>query len=596
MRTSNTNSGPKWTGARRSLLVLMAGALLVSACSSGAEPTPLRTETTPTKGAGATPISTPTTMPTAAPGGGYVGGLVFGEKPTYGGHFIQGGRASPPDWNPAASGSVDTSRYVAPMSAGLVYFDYLQNKTQAIVPDIAESWSYGGAGKIITFKLKPGIKFHNGQPVMADDVVFTLDMLKNFKTYGLKTTASATMIQRVMVGAEAIDPLTVRVTLERPANGFMADLADKANAIRSKTAYETCKELSSVQCAKEAFAGPFKLDEYRPDEVVRLVKNPNYFKPGLPFLDGMDVFIIKDETARETALRTGRIHRATVQTGWGVALNLAKEQPRLVFREQHYANCRPEFQFNPNRAPFSDVRVRKAISLAIDRVSLSRNLGLVPPGATAESQLLPPPFQLPAETLGKLAGYTPGPMAPRYQEAKELLRQAGFPDGFAFKMQVRNTALETDPAVFVAGELQKIGLKADLEILDTTIIGDRFRNRDFNFRPAASCTPVDPDQLFYGRVFTGAPSNYGFSHPDWDAKIDVQSQTMDVAKRLTLVNEMTYSYLNEYYVAVGPWWSFAEGIWDFVKGYPDYLSNGNYRRHEYTWIDQGKASSSAKSR
>ncbi|HWP68344.1 MAG TPA: ABC transporter substrate-binding protein, partial [Rectinemataceae bacterium] len=292
------------------------------------------------------------------------------------------------------------------------------NENLEIVPDLAESIDIPDNVTYV-FNLRKGVKFHNGKEMTADDVQFSLNRILDAKT------ASPGRSYLVTVKSiEVLSPYKVKVTLTAPLASFLEGLASNNCAIVSKAAVEQYGNLQKV----EVGTGPFMLKDWVADNSMTLVKNPEYFEKGLPYLDKVIFRIIPEQASLLAGVKSGVLDMATINDG--STIMLAKRDANIAVMQKPGVNVRT-FGFNVTHKPFDDERVRQALSLAIDRTEvvnvaefgMGKASGPIPVSATQ--------WALP---LSKIPYSTPD-----IAKAKALLAQAGYPNGFSFKIVTANS-------------------------------------------------------------------------------------------------------------------------------------------------------------
>ncbi|HEV2054401.1 MAG TPA: ABC transporter substrate-binding protein [Methylomirabilota bacterium] len=295
--------------------------------------------------------------------------------------------------------------------------------------DLAESWSQSNDTTYV-FKLRKGIRWHNKPPVngrelTAEDVVYSLDRFRTVK--GNPQNYLLAMVDRV----EAPDRYTVKVTLKEPYVWFLDIVATPmTGAIVARECVEKFGDLKKWEAT--VGSGPWMLDSYRPNVGMTLVRHPQYFVPGLPYVDRVELVVDEDEASRMAAFLgkkydigpefMGAINRPD----WNqIKARLQRLRPDLKTVE-FASNVRMGVAMRGDRPPFSDVRVRRAVSLAVNRQDLidaTAGVGVLnPPGLPAVLR----DWSLPVDQLGEGARYY------RHDpvEARRLLAEAGYPRGF----------------------------------------------------------------------------------------------------------------------------------------------------------------------
>lgn len=309
--------------------------------------------------------------------------------------------------DPARTTIGDEYVYVHLMFNGLSRIDH----DLTVKPDLAESWTASDDLKTWTFKLRPGVKFHHGRALDAEDVVATVKRILDPAT-GSRGRTSLSMVDQVT----AVDPMTVRFDLNIPYAGFADIFADRNTRIVAK---DKLAELATQPIG----TGPFMFKSWSPGDRLELVKNPDYFEPGLPKLDGVTLRIIPESAARIAALESG-----AVDIVWSMPYeSVDKLKSHPTARADGVAT--PTWDgviLNNEKPPFNDVRVRQALALTIDKSAIVE-LALFGQGEPTFSPIPPShPY------FNRSLKFNP----PDIAKAKKLLAEAGYPDGFDVPMQV----------------------------------------------------------------------------------------------------------------------------------------------------------------
>ncbi|HAJ33590.1 MAG TPA: ABC transporter substrate-binding protein [Candidatus Atribacteria bacterium] len=379
----------------------------------------------------------------------------------------------------------------------LVKLDYNLN----IVPDLADSWEIPDSLTYI-FHLKKGVKFHNGRELTADDVKFSLERILDPET----TSPGRSYIAPIS-NIEPINKYTIRIKLSSPLASFLNGLASKNCSIVPK---EEVEKYGNLQ-RNAVGTGPFKLEEWIPDNYMKLVKNPNYFEKGLPYLDAVIFRVIPEQTSLLAGIKSGSLDMATINEG-SIILQ-AKKDPNLVVMQIPGLNLRT-FGFNNTRKPFNDVRVREAIALAIDRdeIVTAAEFGMAQPSGPLSASVKK--WAKPLEEL---------PFSKRnLKKARELLIEAGYPDGFSFNI-VTSNSYEGGLAVaqVIQSQLKEIGLIPELEVVEWGIYINRWVKRDFDSIVELRGGSPEPDRFLYRSLHsTGGVNNWLFKDEEVDNLLD----------------------------------------------------------------------------
>jgi len=393
------------------------------------------------------------------------------------------------------------------------------NENLEIVPDLAEDIDIPNNVTYV-FNLRKGVKFHDGTEMTADDVVFSLNRILD-----PKTASPGRSYLTTVTSIEKVSAYSVKVTLSAPLASFLEGLASNNCAIVSKAAVEKNGNLQKVECG----TGPFMLKEWTPDNSMTLVKNPDYFVKGYPLVDKVIFRIIPEQASLLAGVKSGTLDMATINDG--STIMLAKKDPNLVVMQKPGVNVRT-FGFNVTHKPFDDERVRQALSLAIDRnevVAVSEfGMGM----ATGPIPVSATQWALP---LSKIP-YT----GPDIAKAKDLLKQAGYPNGFTFKIVTANS-YEGGIAVaqVVQDQLKKIGVNAELEVVEWGIYIDRWVKRTFDAMVELRGGSSEPDRFLYRMIHsTGGVNNFMFKDAEVDKLLDKGRELTKVADRKPVYDQL----------------------------------------------------------
>src|SRR6516162_9311019 len=236
--------------------------------------------------------------------------------------------------------------------------DVPQNSLQSIVPDLAINWSWSEDGTELTFPLRRGVKWHDGKPFTAQDVKCTWDMLTGKATEKLRLNPRKSWyrnLDEVSVNGE----YEVTFRLKRPQPSFLALLASGWSPVYP------CHVVPRDLRTHPIGTGPFKFVEFKPNELIRVTRNPDYWKPGLPHLDGIDYIIIPNLATRILGFVAGKFDTVT-----GVTVPLLKDvksQAPQAVCEVVPTNVPRTLLVNPAAPPFDNRDLRRAMALSLDR-------------------------------------------------------------------------------------------------------------------------------------------------------------------------------------------------------------------------------------
>jgi len=422
-----------------------------------------------------------------------------------------------------------------PCYSNLVVYDQTKRLARAdtIVPELAEKWSWQDNYRNLVFFLRRDVKWHDGRPFTSKDVKFTFDVVREAAEAPSKLRINPRKEWYANVDAiEAPDPYTVVFRLKRPQPSLVAMLASGYSPVIP--AHVPLAEHRS-RCIG---TGPFKFKEWKRGQSVELVRNPDYFVKGRPYLDGVRYTVIVERGTRVAALQAGQIDVAYPgETTLAIAEQLKNAVPGMVFTETA-SNVSENLLLNTRKPPFDNIKVRRALSFAIDRRTYTQTVHRG--AAVVGASLAPKPWGvwgLLDRDLGQLPGY--GGAAAGRAQARKLLAEAGFGPSNPLKVDLvtRAIAIYLDFAGFVVSDLKQVGVEATLKQIDTAQWHPMVTRREFQIGANLTGLGVDdPDANFYENFSCGSPRNYGdYCNEEVGRLIDQQSQEIDAQKRLALV-------------------------------------------------------------
>jgi len=284
--------------------------------------------------------------------------------------------------------------------------------------------------------------------------------------------------------------------------------------------------------------GPFKFVSFKPNEEIKVAKNPDYWKSGRPYLDGIEYTIMREGGPRNLAFFAGRFDMiplsVTIPT-----LKDFKEQAPTAICEVNTGNVPRTLLVNPSAPPFDNPELRRAMGLAFDRQAF---LDILNEGKGAiGANMMPPPngaWGMPPEVLRTLPGYGPDVEKNR-AEARKIMEKLGYgPDKrLAIKLSTRNFPAWRDPAVIMISHLKEIYIDAELDLVDTALWYSKMARKDYTVGAVPIESGVDdPDQMFFENYLCGAVRNYGgYCNPELDKLINQQSMEANPVKRKEIV-------------------------------------------------------------
>jgi ABC-type transport system substrate-binding protein len=501
----------------------------------------------------------------------------------------------PPNWHPHCTNTVQVISYSGIYNQLVEYNPETEDQAD-IRGDLATSWELSKDGKAYTFHLNPKAKWHDGKPVIAEDVVYSLDSMVDADAKPPRVVTLPALSPYYEKGtARAVDAHTVEVPLKIPnAPDFLPTLALDFCKIIAKHWGEA--DIDHQKWENAMGSGPFKPGKFVKDVSIELEKNKDYWKDGLPYIDGMVHYTIKDKGTAIAAFKTGRV----LTSNWAVSNLDSKELEQLQkeagdqIRIEYIKNSGVAFFFmNTSVAPFDNPKVRQAVNLVIDRQSLLETFGV--PGKDS----LGPPlgvgmwFSRSAEEIASLPGWRQhnGKKHPDdIAGAKALMAEAGHPNGFHAELMVRQAVQYPAQAPIYKEQLKKIGIDLAIKLVDSATGFQRYLKGDWVCATQGSANfQVEPDALF-GRMWMpeGTWARHArFVPPQWwqDAYTQ-QAGEQDRAKRIAILRKMEDFLIFEdpggsamaYWTSVG--WIFNER----VRGIHASASQWGGYKHETDWL------------
>ena len=501
------------------------------------------------------------------------------ETPRRGGVLLAVIGADPPTLDPHQEGTFATLQVVAPLYSTLLQIDpYSYPK---IIGDVATDWKIAADGLTYTFKLRPGIRFHDGSPLTAADVKASYDKIV-FPPAGVRSIRKNAY--SAIAGIEAPDAGTVLLKLKFPSASLLDNLASPWNVIYPKKYLDKDPNyfLKNVMGS-----GPFKFKAYTRGSTFEAERNPDYFVKDRPYLNGYKFFISPETSVRAAAIRSGRAYIEFRDLPLSEVDAIKRQLGDKVAVQHTPLVGQWGIAINNTIKPFTDVRVRRALTLGIDRYTAGRVLfpltGLKHVGALMRPGT---EWAVPSAELEKFPGFWRDADRSR-GEAKKLLAEAGYPSGFKVVLKNRNVKLPyQDFAVFVIQEWRKIGIEVEHRPLETAaFIADGRDNGNFELIVSATVEYIDDPDVFLRRYTTGDIGNIGrYSDPLLDDLFARQTRTLDPAERRKLLVELQKRVLDQAYYMPGLWWTRNVVHWAKVKNYVAPPSHYTNQKLQDVWL------------
>jgi peptide/nickel transport system substrate-binding protein len=501
---------------------------------------------------------------------------------------------SPGQWDVQACGSLpDCLMPSSPQFNGLVYHNPVN--PDEIVCDLCDSWTVSPDGKTYTFRLRRA-QWHDGQPVTAEDIKFSLDRITEPGAIRVRTGVLRTFYEHQ--SAQVLDDQTIRVPIKFASPLFLENLASEYMKMYPKHVAQGLSPEEAQKPGKLIGSGPWKLKEFKPHISIEYVRNPNYFKKGLPFFDGMTFTIVRDYNRRLAAMQVGQ-----AQTTEGPTIGTyGNEDPMRIQRESK-GKVRgiyiPEavqtyLVLHMNKPPFNDARVRRAVFLAIDRQELVKivrcaelygcfgSVGTFLPnkgGQVVESQ----------EDLAQAKGWRL-PKDQDIAEAKALMVAAGYANSLKATLNLTTVPASVRIGEVIAEQLRKsLGIEFTLEAVDRATSVDRtVRGTHHASLDSSGVILLDPaDYLNQHFLVMGGQKNPdSWSHPRLTEVIEAQARESDPVKRLGLFKEAVEILRQGESHVVPLTWGYSGGMMDYrLQNFHVPGSEQIVKHFEHIWWD-----------
>jgi peptide/nickel transport system substrate-binding protein len=463
------------------------------------------------------------------------------EKPRSGGTLDFVVPSEPPSYDAHAEETFGVIHPIAPHYSLLVRVDPFDKTGTKPVGDLAESWTISKDGLVYTFKLRQGVKFHDGSEMTSKDVKASYDKII-FPPAGVKSLRKESY--RSVEVVEAPDPYTVRFRLKYPESSLLLNLASPWNWIYK--ADLLAKDMHWYETHVMG-TGPFIFVEHVKGSHWVGKKNPNYWDKGKPYLDGFRATFMSSSAAQVAAIRG---ERAQIQfRGFSPPERdqLVSALGNKITVQESPWDCLNFVSMHHEKKPFDDKRVRRALSLALDRYEASQKLSKITIVKDVSGIQVPgTPYATPPAELEKLAGYGRDINANR-AEAKRLLREAGVPDGFSFTFKNRGIPHPYEPiAIWLVDQWRQIGLNVKIETIEASAYHPMLKRGDFEVAMDFQCGFIVEPDLDLVRFVTMSDANYG-RHKDKviDELYQKQARAVDVEDRKKLVRALEKRLLDE---------------------------------------------------
>jgi len=462
-------------------------------------------------------------------------------------------------------------------------------RTRAIEPELAQKWEQPSSTEYV-FHLQPGVKWQNkppvnGRPLTVDDIVWSLQRVR--------TNDPRFLYRSLLDGVEALeapDQTTMRLTLKGPDAVLLKKLAIENIAAVAREVVDKDPKLASADVA--IGTGPFIMKSMEVPVSAEYVRNPDYWKPGLPYLDGLRTQKFADLLSSWSAFRAKQVDCSLVP-GSEVKGFIAEQGPG--YTPDWYADDSPGGVSAPNvrMKPMDDARVTRALRLLLDHDELVTSWAEVQYGRGAYGSIFPTALGdwdlTPEEYRTHIEWKQPKDAAAK--EAVDLLSAAGFtsdkPLRFAFYANGGNAAIPPAAQLMQAQwkRLSQGAVDAQLQLEQGTAAQTRLANRAFTFELIGTSTGiVDPDSWLTAMIHSDGSLNYmGWSEPQLDAMIDKQRTIFDETQRKAAVREIVLYLIDHSPSTITANRYFLQGLKPQLQNHvPEYFLNG--RQYQTVWL------------
>jgi peptide/nickel transport system substrate-binding protein len=478
--------------------------------------------------------------------------------PRRGGTLNIGQDFGPQHFDPHKSTAWANTNITESIYDGLVQWSETETE---LLPSLATAWTISRDGLEYTFSIRQGVRFHNGRPMTAQDVKFSLDRMRDPKS-GSLLASNFVLVSSV----DVVNPRTVKVTLSKRQATFLNFLTEVYPIVP--------QEAVSDLATKPVGTGPFMLDQYVLNQYVRLVRNPGYWDRGKPYLDMVEFKILGDEASKESALRSKSVDMAWFRDP-RQADALAKALPGMV-SSPGIPSRWIGIRLNQCQKPYDDARVRRALSLATDRKTLIETVIPSRYGGHVGTVIAPSDrFYIKGDPMD----------LPYYRsdvnKAKQLLTEAGYPDGIsidAYKVVAANQ-LDVDGAQVLKEQWAKANIKVTIVPMEVgQILRDWFEGNG-RMVQVGGVWSSDPDAGLYGAFHSSTDQAKAYCIRDsvLDKLLEDGRTSVDLAKRTEIYQQAQRRIADRAHVLVLYGYPLRwEMWWDHVKGYKNRPSNTRF--------------------
>ena len=465
----------------------------------------------------------------------------------------------------------------------LILFDQhvAQNSLEAIRPDLATNWSWNEDGTELTFTLRQGVRWHDGMPFTTKDVLCTVDLMLDKAKERVRFNPRKSFYKN-LDSVSANGDWEVTYHLKRPQPAFPMLLATGFSPITP------CHQTPDQMRQQPIGTGPFKFVEFKPNEHIKVARNPDYWKPDRPYLDGIEFTIVRDPATAVLAFISGKFDLAT-----GMSPSMMKDikdQVPDAICEQTPGNINRHLIINRDKPPFNNQELRRAMALSLDRKAF---IDIVAQGQGEIGGVLQPPpgglWGMPPDQLKDLPGYDPD-VAKNRAQARQIMEKLGYGTNNPLKTKISASDIRfyRDPAVVLIDQLRQIYIEAELEAIDNSRYYPKIMRQEYTVGLNLQTSGPDPDPNLDLYYVCGSSLNWdGYCNHDVDKLIEQQSTEADPARRKQILWQIERKLAEE---DARPIIFYADGgtcMRSYVKGQivmVNSIFNGS--RREDVWLDK----------
>jgi len=464
-------------------------------------------------------------------------GLAPAQEPRHGGVLRMYLRDSPASGSIHEESTYSTNVPFMPVFNNLALYDQHvpRNSLDSIKPELATGWAWSADNLSLTFTLRHDVKWHDGKPFTAQDVKCTFDKVMDRVPDKFRKNPRQTWYSNVReITVKGDDQVTFALGRSQPS--LLALLASGYSPVYP------CHVSARDMRVNPIGTGPFKFVSFKQNESITLTRNKDYWKPGLPYMDGMEFSIIPNRATAILAFVAGRLDMTfPAEVTIPLLKDIQSQAPQAICQVAPM-NVNTNLIVNRDKPPFDNPDIRRAMALTLDRKAF---IDILSAGRSdIGGAMLPSPegvWGMPPDMLRTLLGYDPD-IAKNRAEARRIMQGLGYSADKPLKIKVstRNIPTYRDPAVILLDQLKEIYIEAELDVVDTGVWFAKVSRKDYAVGLNVTGNAVDdPDQTFYENYACGSERNFTqYCNRDLEKLFDRQSVETNIEARKQLVWEI----------------------------------------------------------